>query len=164
MEWPEHYSFARPGAFIAFYIVIVAANVMHLLLLAKARKEGYTQTPRWSKCLLLTIALSFILAFVAVVYGWQGAGTKFTTEQVRDQTHEDYNSPTRIEARVPNSQDPLATLDPFTWNCAFVPLLEIGVRQQPAHFKRSHSSFKSMCDQSEYPEPACVAIACGLRI
>jgi len=157
-QYPPHYSFARPAAFIAFYIVILAANAMHLLLLAKARKEGDAQIPRWSKYLLLTTALSFILAFVSVVYGWHGAGTKYTLEEVHDQTFEVQPLTWEILNRGPNPKDHLATLDPFTWNCVFVPLLEIGHRQQPRFFVKPLASFKSMCGQGECHESTSVAL------
>lgn len=145
LRYPNNFSFARPGAFIGFYIIIVAANVLHTLLLTKERK-GLIQAPRICIYGLLASAVAFALAFVAVVYGWQGAGEVLSVGEV-------YASSTLNTTqhgyvfRIPTGH--LASLDPFTWNCALYPMLKSGLRHYSTQFGLAEKALGSMCTQSE---------------
>lgn len=121
-KWP----LLRPILFVVFFLLIMLISVGHIVLLVKgmllARRRGDTgRASKLTKVGLYSAALSFLLAFVAVVYGWHGAGTKFTLQEVYDNSvHTSYM---KGKDEVTNFRDPtgpLAALDSFTWYCALV--------------------------------------------
>lgn len=123
-----HWKFARSFSFVAFFGAIGIISAGHALLLAirmflaRGRKVN-GRASALAKFGLYTTALSFILSFVAVIYGWHGAGTTFTTEEVRNNSYNDtsgshgYSGPLVMWRATTG---PVAALDDFTWNCALV--------------------------------------------
>jgi len=123
LRFPK-WSFIRPFSFMVFFGAIGIMSAGHIVLIAwgvlraKGRKST-GQAPTLTRYGLYTTTISFVLAFVAVAYGWHGAGAKFTIDEVFK------NSVSRPSEERPSDLSPLrdptghlASLDAFTWNCA----------------------------------------------